>query len=222
MNRRPPAFAAWLLCTFGAGSTTDDLLGDLTEEYAAGRSYLWFWWQVLAAIPISLMNEVRAHPVLTLRAIGIGWLAMFLLNVGGSFVQEVIEVSGYPYLRIEVPAYRMVSGVWMFVGMIPMNTWYYFYGPASFVRIIFAAYLAGWLVARCHSRLRSSAVLAFAVFVIVQTIYAYSVRPTLPPEVLRLWFSAGWVRWTHILAPLVALLLGGLRTRHLSPPVAHE
>ena len=197
MNRRPPATAAWLLRTFGTASTADDLLGDLSEEYAAGRSAWWFWWQVLAAIVIGVMNEVRAHPALTLRAIAVGWLAMFLLTVGLSFVQEVIEV-------------RM---------------WFYFFGPiAWFVRGVLSGYLAGWLVGRAHSRHRVSAVLAFVGWLAAQTIYAYSITPPRPVDmdVIEIWTSSAWVRWAFSLAPMVAALLGGIRTPHLSPPVARE
>jgi hypothetical protein len=222
MNRRPPAAAVWLLRTFGAGTTTDDLLGDLSEEYAAGRSAWWFWWQVLAAIPISITNEVRAHPVLTLRAIAIGWTAMFLLNIGGSFVQEVIEVNGYPWPRVDVPMYSPTAGVTMF---IPINTWILIYAPVvAFVRIVLAAYLAGWLVGRLHVRHRVSAVLAFVGLLIAQSIYASSITPPRPADI---WIIVAWPpfesrRWAFLLTPLVVSLLGGLRTRHLSPPVARE
>jgi hypothetical protein len=222
MSRRPPAVAAWLLRTFGAGSAIDDLLGDLSEEYAAGRTAWWFWWQVLAAIAISLIKEIRMHPVLTARAIGVGWLAMFLLNLGGSFVQEIIEVVGYPWPRVDVPMYSPTTGVTRFV---PISTWILIYRPVvSFVRILLTAYLAGWLVGRVHSCHRKSAVLAFLGFLIVQTGYAYSVRPPRPADVafIATWQFSAWVQWTVTLAPLLASLLGGIRTRHLSPPVARE
>ena len=47
------------------------LLGDLLEERARGRSRAWYWRQVAVAALRSTVDEVRLHPVLTLRAVAV-------------------------------------------------------------------------------------------------------------------------------------------------------
>ena len=44
----PPRLATWLLSRFGPAN--DALLGDLLEEYRAGRSARWYWRQVMMAM----------------------------------------------------------------------------------------------------------------------------------------------------------------------------
>jgi hypothetical protein len=56
-TRRPPRLAVALLTRHVPDS--EALLGDLTEEFQAGRSSLWFWRQVLGAMAVSAMNRPR-------------------------------------------------------------------------------------------------------------------------------------------------------------------
>jgi hypothetical protein len=57
MSAPAPELAAWLLRTFGSGASIEALVGDLTEEYHAGRNRLWFWWQALAGIVVTFFAE---------------------------------------------------------------------------------------------------------------------------------------------------------------------
>lgn len=43
--RQPPPLAKWLVEIFASSYRRDALLGDLFEEYAQGRSELWYWKQ---------------------------------------------------------------------------------------------------------------------------------------------------------------------------------
>jgi len=56
-TRRPPRLAVALLTRYVPDS--EALLGDLTEEYQAGRSSLWFWRQVFGAIAVATKNRPR-------------------------------------------------------------------------------------------------------------------------------------------------------------------
>jgi hypothetical protein len=69
----PPAAATWLLENLCSGQKNESLTGDLIEEFQRGRSRLWYWWQVLAAIFVSFYREVSSHNLLAVSAIATGW-----------------------------------------------------------------------------------------------------------------------------------------------------
>jgi hypothetical protein len=77
--RTLPRFATALLVRFG--SQEEPLLGDLVEEYAAGRSRAWYWRQALAAVALGAMRNVGAHPARTVIAIAAGWTTAMLVFV---------------------------------------------------------------------------------------------------------------------------------------------
>ena len=48
--KSPPRVATWLLRHLDLGTHSDSLAGDLLEQYAQGRSQLWYWRQVAVAV----------------------------------------------------------------------------------------------------------------------------------------------------------------------------
>jgi hypothetical protein len=74
---QPPSGPTWLLIRLG--HRNDALTGDLIEEYGQGRSIAWYWRQVLVAIVVDFRKEVRAHKLLALRALVVGWTALYVL-----------------------------------------------------------------------------------------------------------------------------------------------
>jgi hypothetical protein len=77
-SSRPPAAATWLLNHLTDAPQNDSLAGDLTEEYARGRSRAWYLRQVLAAILVGFWTEISAHKLLALRALVTGWTFLYL------------------------------------------------------------------------------------------------------------------------------------------------
>ena len=62
MSRResnPPTLALWLLRHACPGNHRQALAGDLVEQYSAGRSPAWFWKQVLVAMALGALSELR-------------------------------------------------------------------------------------------------------------------------------------------------------------------
>lgn len=83
MKPAVPRFPLWFLTTFGCGRDVDTLIGDLTEEYRAGRSTMWLWRQALSGVASTVRAEVRAQPLLMLQAAAVGPLVVLLvLRVG--------------------------------------------------------------------------------------------------------------------------------------------
>jgi hypothetical protein len=62
VNRRnPPKVATWLLQRLGVGWHSESLAGDLIEQYAEGRSRLWYWRQVAVAIVVTRARAFRTR-----------------------------------------------------------------------------------------------------------------------------------------------------------------
>jgi len=94
----PPTSGARLLKRLVPAEDHDVLLGDLHEEYQNGRSRVWYWFQIAAAIAASSWKDIRKHK---LAALGAGALALaYVLIVSPALVQGTIKLSWR--LRISV------------------------------------------------------------------------------------------------------------------------
>ncbi|HEY1304392.1 MAG TPA: hypothetical protein VGF24_12615 [Vicinamibacterales bacterium] len=212
----------------------DTLLGDLSEEYEAGRSRTWFWWQVCVAIPVTFAQEVRAHIVLTIRALAIGWLTMLALTFVAMIAMNFIEGLGWPYPMVPVSVYQVEHGAKMLVTFRGFTYWTYLYRPMlDSLIVVSVPFVCAWLVAHLHRRVRTPAVLAFTAMLALfplnsfYTLAFWLIYPhphatvpsaVLPPDtpilMLRPWFAAPWFRVAYFIGPLIASLLGGLSWRH--------
>ena len=61
IRRNPPRVATWLLNRLGAGRHRESMAGDLIEQYAHGRSRLWYWRQIAVALLIARAGTFRAR-----------------------------------------------------------------------------------------------------------------------------------------------------------------
>jgi hypothetical protein len=141
MNRRPPAFATWLLERFGVKRQNEALMGDLAEEYQAGQSRMWYWWQTLVAIWATAVRDIRAHKLLALRALTMAWALDLVL----------------PRLHQKV--------------LMSLIAPYYYHGGPSLLAVLhlvnngellLQALLFGWLIARAHRAHAAAMVLLVA------------------------------------------------------------
>ncbi len=57
--RKVPALPTWLLHRFVSGNRREALLGDLFEEYQAGRTAGWYWRETLVALVVSIRRQAR-------------------------------------------------------------------------------------------------------------------------------------------------------------------
>jgi hypothetical protein len=69
MKPHPPSLATWLLEHLIRREDNEALAGDLSEEFAQGRSVTWYWYQVFVAILVALSKELRTRWVTFLFAI---------------------------------------------------------------------------------------------------------------------------------------------------------
>ena len=130
-----PTFVARILDDLGQ----NHLAGDLAEELQAGRSSVWVWWQVRAAIIAALFDMVRQRPYLALRAVAVGWTTVML-------------VEGW------------VRGRWPFLPRPGFPEWVR-QAPFFWVALDAAAYfVSGWVVAQVHRQHRRALVLVTMLF----------------------------------------------------------
>jgi hypothetical protein len=89
----PPRLATWLLQRWGSGPRRASLVGDLIEQYSDGRSRAWYWRQVLRAILVGAVHDIRDNKLLALRAsVGgflILWLSAYLVQTMYSLAPEL-------------------------------------------------------------------------------------------------------------------------------------
>ena len=69
MKPHPPSLATWLLEHLIRREDNEALAGDLSEEFAQGRSVTWYWYQVFVAILVALSKELRTRWVTILFAV---------------------------------------------------------------------------------------------------------------------------------------------------------
>ena len=100
---QPPALATWLLRQFGSSPRNEAILGDLAEQYAHGRSRLWYWRESLTAISVSASRGIWQNKGPAILALCTGWIilvagqpivdhalqTMTEINAGGSLAQYV-------------------------------------------------------------------------------------------------------------------------------------
>jgi hypothetical protein len=149
-DRHPPAFATWLAQRLMAGPRQESLLGDLIEQYRQGRSGVWYWRQVCAAIVMGTARDLASHKLLALRALAIGWtlyyLSGFPVGWGGLAAEAWVEQ------RIVCDSFACQFWLNQFTAQL------LFYSAAA---------ISGWIVARLHGRHWVAMVSLFAASVLL-------------------------------------------------------
>ena len=166
---QPPRLASWLLHHLASSPQRESLEGDLVERYHHGHSATWYWRQVLAAILVGVIRDLRDHKLLAIRAVAIGWLLVVLFSVPLNWMSGAGRANLFEWL---VDTGR-TSFWWVFwSGQLP-------YALLACV----ACGISGWIIARLHQGHALAMVSAFAAVVVVaeygQAIWMLS-RPAFP------------------------------------------
>jgi hypothetical protein len=192
---RLPAAAVWLLAAFKVTDSNPALIGDLDEECSGGRSGVWLWRQVLAAIVFAVGKEIYGHKLLTIRAVVVGEAAVWFSS-------------------------KVLTGVLLsLVFRLFLRSWFYWIGwilfpiPLGSIGASMGAVMfAGWMVGRFHREHRTTLVLLFAMLqfflmtpevsrVLVNSIEQPRFRPYLAADMAFLFLGP------------IAVLLGGYLSR---------
>ena len=178
----------------------DALLGDIAED-SRRRSRVWYAAQIVAVVVVGSWRDIRRHPFLALRAVGIGVAAFiallwFMLGLG---LGHVLELTS----NVENAWFRSIDPV----QLRKFDTAFYFAWSALLWYVALVG--SGWIVARVNRKHGIALVLPFA------ALAALFLRPTYWHGD-HLVLSGGWFEIAKSLAAAVSILLGGyLATRRV-------
>lgn len=183
---RASAMAVWLLSRVGPGNSSESLAGDLVEERRQGRSVLWLWTQVFAAIAIGAWQEIRTHKLVAMSGVVTGLALLWCFAVLETLL---LTSAGFPHAVHWHWPHRLVLLAVGFVYTV----------------------VSGWIVGRVHRTNRLAAVFSFLASVLIvpvlelpllywlaPAVFFETVVPLLPMNLIA----------TLIGAP-VAILMGG-------------
>jgi hypothetical protein len=163
---QPPRTGRLMLERLGPEDAS--IVGDLAEEWGAGRSAFWYWRQVFAAVAFHCLADVRRHWIVVLRGIVTG---LALLLALGWIVAPISVGLNTLLLRYALGIVVMQFQVGFVIHMA-------FWLPASV--------FAGWVVARLHKHCRATAVLGLVltlgIFAICNERLYFLVRNSLTHE----------------------------------------
>ncbi len=178
-SRQPPRAATWLLVRLGGISYFDPLLGDLAEQFAQGRSQLWYWWQASGALGLELVRILRTHALSFVAAV----LAGDALTQGWMLCSSHAFQPVYASLS-QVSAHPWTAAALLRVAAMQLNA-------LSNSVLTFATV---WIVIRVH-RAHQRAVLIVFVLALI--------GPRLPGIARLLIDPATHARFTFALVPLI-------------------
>jgi hypothetical protein len=176
----------------------DALLGDIAEE-ARHRTRLWYRAQIVAVILVGSWRDIRRHPWLALRAVGVGIAALAVVALVFQPILDTVlrlsDVFQTVWLGSLSRAQRETFGVAVFFVSVTLL----FYGGLA---------ASGWIVGRLHREHGITLVLPFATLVALSLgLLAIAVWLSAPAAGQAQLFSwADPIKW---LAMPVSILLGG-------------
>ncbi len=146
-SRTTPRAATWLLERLGSRSRYEPLIGDLVEQFAAGRSRLWYWRQAIGALARHVLGPLRTHAPSFIAAILIGCLLTSLWQLGCTLAFQSVyvnlaEVKQHPWT---LEALLRLAGM-----------------QANMASEYALCFTSGWLVTRVHRAHQRAVLAAFA------------------------------------------------------------
>ena len=159
----------------------DAVVGDLVEQYQAGRSAAWFWRQVLVAALVG----ARRQALVTLGAVALGWIILWVYGV------TLVRFD----LLIEAPSERYSAEWW-------------FRSALMWIEVGFPFVASGWIVAKLAWRTPVLPVLTFAISVSTVVLVVLILDADQGNSLdLRMWLT---VPLFLLVAPATAIGAGGL------------
>jgi hypothetical protein len=105
-----PRLALRLLSHSDALGVRDDLVGDVLEEIANGRSRLWVWQQLIGLYGVVFISRVRRRTRLTVAAVALTFCVVLLAGASIASVNSLVEAwLGFYYVAGTVSLFAHMS-----------------------------------------------------------------------------------------------------------------
>lgn len=172
-SRAAPRAATWLLERLGSSSRYEPLIGDLVEQFAEGRSRLWYWRQTTGTLARHALGALRTHAPSFIAAILAGCVLTSLWQLGCTLAFQSVyvnlaEVKQHPWT---LEALLRLAGM-----------------QANMASEYALCFTSAWIVTRVHRAHQRAVLVAFVVALIVEhipTIVAVSVPTQIILTALR-------------------------------------
>jgi len=200
--KQPPRLGTLVLQRLGPQN--DALAGDLAEEYRAGRSAAWYWWQVLASVVVGATRDLWTHKWLGVHVVaayvgiqaflGYAWRFIWFNTPLSSRVQEFsVSIWGPSDPLVNAP-YR-----WIFtVSALPVMT------------------CAGWVLAKLYGSQRGPALLLNSVVLVAlnipRVVFLTRMAMQEPTQWMNLYLHLAWLA-VMIVGLLAGALMAGSQER---------
>jgi hypothetical protein len=197
--RRPPRLASLVLERLAPGN--DALLGDLEEEFSRGRTTVWYWRQVLAAVALQGPLAVRARGLVAAENFITGIITLILIGFYAVFVVNVTDWL-LRFEGVQVWA-RLPNALGAFNGL-------------AFVLTFALGLAAGHWIANGHRTHRVATIIAFGGATMLcagAALKAVSIAVDSPV------FLPGILAQVGMTAPFVIGLVGGVSAAGFRPPL---
>lgn len=126
-QRKPPAFARWMLHQLMPGEADEALTGDLLEDFHSGRSVAWYWRQAVSAIFIRWAVELRVRRTMLLFA------ALWAM-LAPAWLLTVTHIEQFAHLG---PRFAQLNWPWNslgnFASMLAANLFFLWTGIALYL-----------------------------------------------------------------------------------------
>jgi len=164
-RNNPPAVATWILEHLCPAGRNDALAGDLLEEFRQGRSSLWYWRQVLAAIAVGCAKEARTQWLVMVFSV-LWTVPVPALDI---FVLRRIEMTRFFAQRWDLAwPYSTIADLGLTVGWNILYVW----AGLLFAFAVVSMAMRGIKVQRITRALWISALIYMAVFAAMVTYVA--------------------------------------------------
>lgn len=208
-SRQPPRLATWMLHRFGLGRRMESLIGDLSEQYANGRSVGWYWRQTFTAIATGFINASRKHGPSLVLALAAAWSVILIWRELNALL---IGISGDIYWPLRKlfrtsEFLRDISDGWDERTGPLVSIWL----VAASIRVLSFA-VSGWVAARVHSANPWTALLILAT-----TVFAWRF-PWLQLRVIE----SEYALLIHYTTAVGGILLGGAWVARSRRPECRE
>jgi hypothetical protein len=148
MRGHPPQVATWLLRRLAVGWHSESLEGDLIEQYAQGRSRLWYWRQVAMAIVFAQSHAFRTRIwIATIRvflhlftelAVVLGAVSIIDQSRHADDWQDMLSPAFIATMTVLITI--GLAGLWLTVKLLK---WRQSYGPIKPLIVFFAVTALG-------------------------------------------------------------------------------